>query len=262
MSDKDNSPTSGSAGAGGAANPSVKAGAAATPSSATAGNASGGTTASTRPYTDPYAASVTGANTSGMRHEAHSARDRAESAAHDARERARRAYEQGEHAYEDSVRWARDRYERGAEWASDTYDDAARFSRKNYRKVRNSAGEFIEENPLMIGALGLAAGLVIGALLPISRRENEYLGPWRDDLRDRGYRYGHDAMQRARHIAEEGYRAGFEEARRRGMTPSQMAESARDVGRATREGASSTASEEFGEDPGARNNDSSPVGSR
>lgn len=261
MSDQNNR-TTGSAPTGGATNPDVKAGAAATPSSATAGNAGGttGATASTRPYTDPYAASVTGADTSRVGSSGSSSyisRERAEEIAQEARERGRKAYEWGEHAYEDSARWARDRYSRGAHWVSDTYDEAARYSRRGYRKT----SEFVEENPLMVGVIGLAAGLVIGALLPITRRENQYFGPWRDDLRDRGYRYGRDAVERARHIAEEGYRAGYEEARRRGMTPSQMAENARDVGRASKEGASETASKEFGEGPNA-GNPSTSTGSR
>lgn len=243
MSDETNANKTGSA-----ESPDVKAAAAATPSSATAGNASGGPTAgSTRPYPDPYAAGVTGADTSRMGG-SHSARERAEAAAEDARERMRHAYERGEHAYEDSARWARDRYERGAEWVSETYDDAARASRRGYRKARRETSDFVQENPLMVGVLGLAAGLVLGALLPISRRENEYLGPWRDDIRDRGYRYGRDALERARHIAEEGYRAGYEEARRRGMTPDQMAENARDVGRASRDAAAETTEKEFGND--------------
>ncbi|ESR26192.1 hypothetical protein [Lutibaculum baratangense] len=251
-------------GAGAAGSANVKAGAGATPSSATAGNASG--PGSTRPYPDPYARGVTGAETSRIRNPGRSgaeswtdlSRARAEQIAEDARERGRRAYERGEHAYEDGVRWARDSYERGAEWVSDTYEDAARYSKRGYRQ----ASHFIEENPLMIGVLGLATGLLIGALLPMSRREHSYFGPLRDDIRDRGYRYSREAVQRARHIAEEGYRAGYEEARRRGMTPSQMAENARDVGRASTQAASETAEKEFGENMGSGNDASSPLGPR
>ena len=209
----------------------------------------------------PYAAGVTGADTARMGGSEHlSARERAEAAAEAAREQASHAYDWAEHAYEDSSRWAKDRFERGSEWASDTYDEAARTSRRSYRRARDGAGEFIDENPLIIGALGLAAGLLIGALLPISRKEHRVFGPVRDDLRERGYRYGRDAVQRARHVAEEGYRAGYEEARRRGMTPSQMADSARDVGKASYASAEDAAKD--GDDHGAGNKASAPLGPR
>lgn len=40
------------------------------------------------------------------------------------------------------------------------------------------------EQPLMLGVLGVALGTLLGALLPSTRREDELMGPVRDDLMD------------------------------------------------------------------------------
>ncbi len=48
--------------------------------------------------------------------------------------------------------------------------------------AKRRAGEGLEENPLAIALVGVAAGALIGALLPRTRREDELLGDQRDKL--------------------------------------------------------------------------------
>ena len=47
-------------------------------------------------------------------------------------------------------------------------------------RAKEATGEFVDRNPLAVGALGLVAGAVIGAMLPASRKERQYVGPYRE----------------------------------------------------------------------------------
>ena len=46
-------------------------------------------------------------------------------------------------------------------------------------------GGSLSENPMLMLLGGLAVGLLIGMIVPVSRFENERLGPVADDLKDR-----------------------------------------------------------------------------
>jgi hypothetical protein len=56
---------------------------------------------------------------------------------------------------------------------------------------------------MVVGLVGLAAGLLLGALLPRTRRENEMFGEWADEVRSQGLRYARDAANRGRDYVEE-----------------------------------------------------------
>ena len=64
---------------------------------------------------------------------------------------------------------------------------------------------FIQENPVLVGVMGLAAGLVIGALLPRTRQEDRTFGHWADEVREQGARYARDMTQRGREYVEEAF---------------------------------------------------------
>ncbi|TDR93240.1 hypothetical protein [Enterovirga rhinocerotis] len=101
-----------------------------------------------------------------------------------------------------------DRYERASEWAHDGYESVARnatYARRRsaveFRRGRRGVESFIDENPIMVGVAGLAAGLLIGSLLPATRRENRAFGRYADEFKRDGLRYAHDI---ARDVAEQG----------------------------------------------------------
>jgi len=106
--------------------------------------------------------------------------------------------------------WAQDTYDKASSWAGDTYGSGSeRFqevrgrSAKALGGARNSVQEYVAENPMVVGIVGLAAGLLIGALLPRTRKENEAFGEWADEVREQGMRYAQDATQRGREYVEE-----------------------------------------------------------
>jgi ElaB/YqjD/DUF883 family membrane-anchored ribosome-binding protein len=105
--------------------------------------------------------------------------------------------------------WARDQYERGAR----QLDQARDQSMRQLRQASGSIERFVSENPLMVGVIGLAAGLVIGALLPRTRPEDRAFGQWADQVRDQGMRYAREAAQRGREYVEEALGSDTEDER-------------------------------------------------
>ncbi|HYF59708.1 MAG TPA: DUF3618 domain-containing protein [Burkholderiaceae bacterium] len=55
-------------------------------------------------------------------------------------------------------------------------------TRDQYYRARERTMHLVDEQPLVIGALGIALGAAIGAAIPTTRRENELLGSVRDEL--------------------------------------------------------------------------------
>jgi hypothetical protein len=84
--------------------------------------------------------------------------------------------------------------DQASDWASD--------QSRQLRQASSGIERFVSGNPLMVGVVGLAAGLVIGALLPRTRQEDRAFGEWADQVRDQGMRYARDAAQRGREYVE------------------------------------------------------------
>lgn len=131
-----------------------------------------------------------------------------------ARRATRQAGRYAEETYDQASEWARERYDEVSDWAADGYervshraDVVRRRSQAEFERGRDGVSRFVEENPVMIGVVGLAAGLLIGALLPGTRRENRYFGRYADEVRDQGIRYAQDMAEQGRHLVEENLRA-------------------------------------------------------
>lgn len=129
--------------------------------------------------------------------------DKAQQAADQVRQKA-------EDAYEDASEWARDTYERASDWASGTYSEQRRRmnkvggrSSRAFDNARGGVQSYVSENPMVVGLVGLATGLLLGALLPRTRRENKMFGEWADEVRNQGLRYARDAASRGRDYVEE-----------------------------------------------------------
>jgi len=123
---------------------------------------------------------------------------------------ARQAQQKAGEAYEQAAEWAQDTYERASSWASDAFergsDELGSFkSRSGQRFGGGGVQRYVAENPMMVGLVGLAAGLLLGALLPRTRREDEAFGEWADEVREQGLRYAQEATQRGREFVEESF---------------------------------------------------------
>lgn len=128
---------------------------------------------------------------------ASTAADSASHLAHDARDAAARA---------------RDASYRGLSHAGDS---AAYYG----RRARRTFLDTLQEEPLVLGAVALAVGAAIGAALPATRMEDEWLGEARDRLRDEALDKGRDALDKAGTVASKAFEAGSAEAEANGLKP-------------------------------------------
>lgn len=133
--------------------------------------------------------------------------DRAEETLKEARQGAARAAERVKGTVSEG-------YDRAQDWAQDSLDSVSRnatYARRRsaleLQRGRRGVENFVEENPIMVGVAGIAAGLLIGALLPATHRENKLLGPYADDVRREGMRYAKDVAQHGREALTENIRA-------------------------------------------------------
>ncbi|WP_182086632.1 DUF3618 domain-containing protein [Aureimonas sp. ME7] len=128
---------------------------------------------------------------------ASSASDRANQLSHDARDAAYRA---GDASYRT---------------LSQAGDRAAYYG----RRARRTFLDTLQDEPLVLGAVAVAIGAAIGAALPSTRTEDEWLGETRDRLRDEAVGYGREALDKAGTVAQKAYEAGSAEAEAKGLKP-------------------------------------------
>lgn len=94
----------------------------------------------------------------------------------------------------------------------------AETTRDRAGRMRSGTQSMANEQPIMLAALGLAAGAMLGALLPHTRREDQWMGEARDRVLDRTRDEMHEQMERgkeaAKSVAEAATDAAKEEAKR------------------------------------------------
>lgn len=77
---------------------------------------------------------------------------------------------------------ARSRLQETAQTSQARLSEMGEMSKTQYYRAKDSVSHVIDEQPLIVGALGIALGAALGATLPSTRRENELLGQTRDNL--------------------------------------------------------------------------------
>ncbi|SFB85111.1 DUF3618 domain-containing protein [Tropicimonas isoalkanivorans] len=139
---------------------------------------------------------------------------------HAARVRARLA-----RGTEDLSEAARERIITARRRALDARHRAAAKAQDGWNRGRDSAVEFYDEYPLVAGALAVAVGAALAASLPRTRREDELVGEYSDQLfdeaeriyleeRDKAERVAVAALEETRAVAKEGIDAAKEQARK------------------------------------------------
>ncbi|MFD0937113.1 hypothetical protein ACFQ12_18265, partial [Methylobacterium trifolii] len=94
-------------------------------------------------------------------------------------------------------------------WASDVHrqnlrriDDLADRGVDGLNRGRSAVEQFVTENPLLVGVVGVAAGLLLGALLPRTKQEDQNIGPIADEVRGQGLRYAREFTSRGRDFVQ------------------------------------------------------------
>ncbi len=90
------------------------------------------------------------------------------------------------------------RIRRGARDLVDTARGGVDRARAGVASTRRGFEDMMQEQPLVLGAVGVAVGAVIAAALPGTRREDEWLGDTRDELVDRAAEAGQGVVRDAK----------------------------------------------------------------
>lgn len=153
------------------------------------------------------------------------------------RQRMSRRNDRGSAAYDTGA------YGAGTQPGADTRERRAQQMRERAQQLREAAraragglerhyGDMVENQPLVLALLGFGIGALIGAALPLTRRENMMLGERRDMLIERAKETGREQMHRAEQIARQSLEAAQEQAREEGLTTHDTKEKIRHVAEA------------------------------
>ena len=129
-----------------------------------------------------------------------------------------RAREFGEQARDFGTR-ARGGIAHAGSGLADRAHDAGDRARYYGRHARRSMLQTLNEQPLVLGAIGLAVGAALGAALPSTEIEDEVMGDTRDDMIRRAKETGREQAGKAASAAEAVVTAAREEAGKQGLTP-------------------------------------------
>lgn len=114
--------------------------------------------------------------------------------------------------------------------------------------LQKTLGDLYRQEPLIMGALGVAVGAAIGAMLPRTELEDKHVGPYREQLRERAEETVQEAVEEAKAVATETYEAAKTEADRQGLSPKAdkpLAEKAKKVGETAARTAESSVREKW-----------------
>ena len=108
-----------------------------------------------------------------------------------------------EAAVSDTKEQARSAWSSGSEAAGHQSRQMAPRARQGRQRI----ADLYASEPLIVGAIGLAAGAVIAALLPLTRSEDEALGEVGDEVREKAREAASTAADRATTATEKAARA-------------------------------------------------------
>lgn len=86
---------------------------------------------------------------------------------------------------------------------SDSAHRSRDSARRQAQRAREGFGYMVEEQPLALGAIGIALGALIGATLPPTRREDELLGTTSDHMKQRASDVARQEAGQARAAGEQ-----------------------------------------------------------
>lgn len=154
-----------------------------------------------------------GSSSEGLRDKASHLRDAASERASHLREgvseRASHLREGASHLRENVAHKLSDARERVGETAHHTADTV----RHQADRAREGFSHMMEDKPLVVGAIALGIGALLGAALPVTRKEDELMGETGDKLRSKAGEAGQTVREKGREVAQSVREKGGESAR-------------------------------------------------
>lgn len=133
-------------------------------------------------------------------------RERMRASKHRMRERvhgAREAMRHGGESAREGIVSARERVSSSAHAMGDRARSVSARARYRAHRASSGFGHMLDEQPLLLGAIGLAAGVIAGAALPPTEQEDRAFGTARDRALDRAKLAGAEGARRMRERAED-----------------------------------------------------------
>jgi ElaB/YqjD/DUF883 family membrane-anchored ribosome-binding protein len=112
---------------------------------------------------------------------------------------------------------------------------------RSARQAKDTLVSFVHEQPLVSAAIGLAVGAAIAALLPSTETEDELMGEKADAVKDTVGEVASDQFQKAKSAAGKVAEEALNVAQREGLSPSQAADTAKQLGEKVKTVVSKTA---------------------
>jgi hypothetical protein len=123
----------------------------------------------------------------------------------------------GEHARDVGAQ-ARERVGRAGAGVAERAHEARERARYHGRRAKQSMLRSLDEQPLVLGAIGLAIGAALGAALPPTETEDELMGEARDKALRQATRAGREGAEKVREAAGAVAAAAREEVSKQGST--------------------------------------------
>jgi hypothetical protein len=92
-------------------------------------------------------------------------------------------------------------------------------ARSQVERAKGSMEYMLREQPLALGAIGVAIGAVLAAMAPRTRQEDELMGETRDRLVDQAKEVGKEKVEQAKEVANAAVGTVKKEAEQRGLAP-------------------------------------------
>jgi hypothetical protein len=108
--------------------------------------------------------------------------------------------------------------------ARDTLTSTGQSARHQVERARSGMDYMMREQPLALGAIGVAIGAIFAAMAPRTRKEDELMGDTRDRLLDQAKEAGKEKLEQAKEVANTAVGAATKEAEQRGLKPSSQSD--------------------------------------
>jgi ElaB/YqjD/DUF883 family membrane-anchored ribosome-binding protein len=156
------------------------------------------------------------------------------------------------HDLRDQASDAGEKIKRGAQGQSGTVEDyaaevadaadrARQQTVRNARQAKDTIVSFVQEQPLVSAAIGLAVGAAIAAMLPSTETEDELMGEKADAVKDTVGEVASDQFQKTKTAAGKVAEEALNVAQREGLSPSQATDAAKRLGEKVKTVVSETA---------------------
>lgn len=112
----------------------------------------------------------------------------------------------------------------------DAMNNASRYIPHNSSEARSKLSNLLQEQPLVLGAFGLAIGAAIGAAIPISQTEDDWMGSTAHSVRHAAQDAARQEVEELRNAAGETLEGFKKSATEHGLSAENMTDLVRDVG--------------------------------